>query len=150
MIPSPPTSKRPYTLLPYPTLFRSGRDLPPSAAERMKRSDLPWRLHRQCQARAASDTPYWPRRAGIDAAGAITPDCSICTPRRSKSGSTVAGSWRMDSDAKPGRKGRPPLGPGELDAMALSYVERYATSEEKLARYLRRKLRRSEEHTSDI
>src|SRR3546814_5265320 len=47
----------------------------------------------------------------------------------------------MDSDAKPGRKGRPPLGPGELDAMALRYVERYATSEEKLARYLRRKLR---------
>src|SRR3546814_16956514 len=117
----PPRSTRTDTLLPYTTLFRSfrnrrsgGRDRPPSASARVKRSDLPWRLHRQCQARAASDTPYWPRRAGIDAAGAITPDCSICTPRRSKYGSPVAGSWRMDTDAKTGRKGGPPTGPGEL------------------------------------
>lgn len=46
----------------------------------------------------------------------------------------------MNSENSPGRKGKTPVDAAALDAMALRYVERYATSREKLARYLRRKL----------
>lgn len=38
------------------------------------------------------------------------------------------------------RSGRRPITASSLEAMTLRYVERYATSREKLARYLRRKL----------
>lgn len=46
----------------------------------------------------------------------------------------------MTNDTEPSRNARRPLNPSLLEAMALRYVERYATSREKLARYLKRKL----------
>lgn len=47
----------------------------------------------------------------------------------------------MNRDFPSARNGKPQLDGAALEAMALRYVERYATSREKLARYLRRKLR---------
>ena len=38
------------------------------------------------------------------------------------------------------RKSAPPIGPASLEAMALRYVGRYATTREKLTRYLHRKI----------
>lgn len=46
----------------------------------------------------------------------------------------------MDTEFPSGRNGKKPVSASMLEAMALRYVERYATSREKLARYLRRKL----------
>lgn len=58
---------------------------------------------------------------------------------RSKSGSTVAQRWRVQRRppfAKPA-----PLDATALDALALGYVGRYATTRARLAAYLERKLR---------
>lgn len=46
----------------------------------------------------------------------------------------------MSTHIRSGRGGRYPLTMQRLEALALRYVERYATSREKLARYLRRKI----------
>jgi regulatory protein len=58
--------------------------------------------------------------------------------RRSKSGSTVAQSWRVQS-RRPFRV-RPALDSAALERLALGYAGRFATSRAKLADYLRRKL----------
>ena len=57
---------------------------------------------------------------------------------RSKSGSTVAQSWRV-SRSQPNRplKG---LDPAALERLALHYAGRYATTRAKLAAYLARKI----------
>jgi regulatory protein len=58
--------------------------------------------------------------------------------QRSKFGSTVAQSWRVQS-RRPVRA-RPALDSAALERLALGYAGRYATSRAKLADYLRRKL----------
>jgi regulatory protein len=58
--------------------------------------------------------------------------------QRSKSGSTVAQSWRVQS-RRP-FSARPALDSAALERLALGYAGRYATSRVKLADYLRRKL----------
>lgn len=61
---------------------------------------------------------------------------------RSNSGPTVARTWRVawsSSNRNPDR-GPPPLDAGALERLALRYVERYATTQAKLERYLARKL----------
>jgi regulatory protein len=58
---------------------------------------------------------------------------------RSKSGPTVAQSWRMSASSS---KSTPkPYDAGGLERLALRYVERFATTRAKLTAYLHRKLR---------
>jgi regulatory protein len=61
---------------------------------------------------------------------------------RSKSGPTVAQTWRVarhSSNRNPDRA-RPPLDRAALERLALHYLGRYATTRAKLATYLHRKL----------
>src|SRR3546814_17805057 len=56
------------------------------------------------------------------ATGTILTAYTIRTVKRSKSGSTVAGSWRMDNETKSGRNGKTPITAAGLEAMTLRYV----------------------------
>ena len=58
---------------------------------------------------------------------------------RSKSGSTMAQTWRMTGRTR--KKPRPPLDQESLEQLALFYVGRYATTRAKLRSYLSRKIR---------
>ena len=58
---------------------------------------------------------------------------------RSKSGSTMAQTWRMTGRTR--KKPRPPLDDEKLEQLALFYVGRYATTRAKLRSYLSRKIR---------
>jgi regulatory protein len=61
---------------------------------------------------------------------------------RSKSGPTVAQSWRVSSFRPPRSpaRARPPLDAAGLERLGLAYVGRYATSRARLIAYLRRKI----------
>jgi regulatory protein len=68
----------------------------------------------------------------------MNPSLSSDGHRRSKSGPTVAQTWRVTFRRR--NDARSPLDSAALERFALAYVGRYATSRAKLADYLRRKV----------
>lgn len=72
---------------------------------------------------------------------------AIALPRLDPCWQTPASVWHNQGvtvttrQERQPRKARPPLGPPELERLALAYVGRFATSRGKLVEYLRRKVR---------